>query len=228
MIQINLLPDVKREYLNSQQTKHVVIIGAVASSVFALAIVTMLFVYVRILQPQHRANLQKDIDKSLRELKSDNNAVKVVTVQGALEQLPALQDKKMMSSYLFNYFNSFTPQGVTYNDVKFDSAAGTLVLTGTTSSYERANTLANNLKSAKFTYTDNDAEQTITPFSSIVFNGLSRQETSQNNQGVGFELALQIDPMLFSQSIKNPKLTVNSSSEQLLLPDAKPFEGGAQ
>jgi hypothetical protein len=224
MIQVNLLPDVKREYLHAQQMKHTFTVLSILASMAALAVLGLLFAYVQIVQPRHRANLQKDIDASTNELKGKNDAVEIVTVQGVLEQIPALQDKKLITSNIFSYLSSFTPKDVAYGEIKLDFSANTAVFTGQTTTLERANVLANNLKSATFTYKDGDASQSLKPFSSIVFSSLGKTEQADNGKDVGFQITLQFDPVLFSQKIKDPKITVNASSEELALPTTKPFE----
>jgi hypothetical protein len=37
-----------------------------------------------------------------------------------------------------------------------------------------------------------------------------------------------VEPTIFDQSIKEGKISVNASSEELLLPSDKPFEGGVE
>lgn len=228
MIEINLLPSVKREYLKAQQMKHAVIVGAGLLSILSLVILAILWSYVNVVQPQHQKNLEKDINSGVAELKSKDNAVKIVTVQGALEQLPGLQDKKQLTSGLFTYLNDFTPKSVSYSNIKLDLSQNSLVLQGGATNFEQANVLANNLKGATFTYKQDDSVQTAKPFSGVVFDGLSKSEQSQDGRNVSFQLTLTFDPVIFSQAIKDGTVSVNASSEELLLQTDKPFTGGAQ
>lgn len=223
MIQINLLPDIKRDYLRAQQMKHMFVVTAVIVSIIALGSLALLFTYVRVIQPRHRANIQKDVDNGIVELQKKQNAVKIVTVQGVLEQIPTLQDKKLITSSLFSYLSSFTPKDVTYNEVKLDLEANTITLSGKTTILERANVLANNLKSATFTYKQGESNNKIQPFKGVVFASLGKTEQSENGKSVGFLINFQVDPFIFSQSISDQKITVNASSEELLLPSTKPF-----
>lgn len=225
MIQVNLLPDIKLSYLKAQQTKHLVIVVAALASLVSVAVLAILFLYVQIVQPRHRANLQRDIDSGLSELKNKENGVKIVTVQGVLEQIPGLQDKKVLTSTLFSYLTSFTPNAVSYNEVKLDIPNSTLSLTGQASTLEQTNELANNLKSANFTYTQNEAQQKLRPFSRIVFASLGKSEQTTTDKTVSFQLTLTFDPIMFSEGITSPSLTVDAASEKLLLPSAQPFEG---
>lgn len=233
MIQVNLLPDVKREYLRAQQVKHMFTIISILAAITALSLLILLFVYVQVVQPRHRANLQKDIDSGITELKNKQDAVKIVTVQGVLEQIPGLEDKKLITSKLFDYLVEFTPRDVSYSEIKLDLATNTLALTGQTTTLERANVLANNLKSAEFSYKQGDTTQKIKPFSNIVFNNLGKTSQTEDNKNVSFQISFQLDPVMFNQKTTDGKITVNASSEELLLPTSQPFSetavpGGAQ
>lgn len=224
MIQINLLPDVKKEYLHSRQVKHAVLVGSVLITALAVTLLILMFAYVQVVQPQHRKNVQHDIDGAVSKLKSKPNAVKIVTVQGALEQLSGLEDQKTITSRLFDYLKDFTPRNISYTQVTLDLAGNTLNVTGTTSDYEETNVLANNLKSAKFTYKGGDSTQTIQPFSAVVFQSLSRaDQTNSSGPAVSFQLSFTFDPILFQQSTTAPSLSVNASSDQLLLPSDPVF-----
>jgi len=218
MIQINLLPDVKREYLKSQQQKHLFIIASVIVSLIAISGLVLLFLYVQVIQPRHRANLQKDIDSGIQTLKNTKDAVKIVTVQGVLEQIPALQDTKMITSNIFGYLTDFTPQNVSYSEVRLDLTSSTLSLSGETTTLEQTNVLANNLKSASFVYTQSEKQQSLQPFSEIVFGSLGKTSDSTNGKGVTFQIDMKINPQIFKQDVKKGKINVNGSSEQLLLP----------
>ncbi len=50
MIQLNLLPDVKKEYLKSQKTKALVISASIIVTISAVAISVLLFLYVLLVQ----------------------------------------------------------------------------------------------------------------------------------------------------------------------------------
>lgn len=224
MIQINLLPDVKQEYLRTQQTKHAVIVAAALISAIVLGVTVLFFVYVQVVQPQYQKVVQNDIDKSIQELKAKPDAQRLVTVQGVLEQIPALKDQQQVISRTFDYVKGFTPRSVAYTRVGLALDTTTISLSGGTVSYEQAHVLANNLKSAKMIYRQNDAEQTINPYTNIVFNSLSKAENATDGRPVTFEITFQFNPILFDPKISDQKITVNASSEDLLLPSAQPFD----
>lgn len=224
MIQINLLPDVKREFLKAQQMKRMFIVVSLIITVAAVAGLVILFVFVRFGQPRHVKNLQSDIDQSVSQLKQTKDAVKIVTVQGVLEQIPGLQDKEAATSRTFGYITSFTPQGVSYSEVKLDLSENIITLSGQSDSLEQANVLANNLKSAKFVYKKDSQKQTSIPFKSVVFSSLGKiDQATDDGKNVTFELSFSFEPTLFDESVKEPAIAVNGASEPLLLPTDKPF-----
>jgi len=232
MIQVNLLPSVKQEYLKSQQTKQLFIAGSLIASLSALVILGLLFGYVQVVQPQHRANLQKDIDSGIKTLKANKDGVKVVTVENALKQLPGLEDKKPLTSRFFGYLTGVTPKGISYSEVNVDYSTSTVNLNGTASTYEQANALANNLKNAKLSYTMNDQTTTVTPFSNVVFQGLSKGEQVDTGKPVALQVTFSFGAILFNQAATNLKLQVDSAAQLLGSgSDAQPFgttSGGAQ
>lgn len=229
MVQINLLPDVKSEYLHARQQKHTFVVAAILVSVISMVILALVYMYVQIVQPRHMVNLQNDIDSNVSKAKQIPNAVEMVTVQGALTSLPGLEDNKQLTSRLFGLITSFTPVNVAYNEITLDTTANTLSLRGSTTDYEQANVLANNLKSAELTYVQNDAKSTLKPFTQVVFTNLGKAEQSQDVNSVSFQVDMQYDSTLFNQVISKPQLSVKADSKDLLIPSDKPFgEGGGQ
>lgn len=224
MIQVNLLPDVKQEFIKAQQLKHTVLVGAILISVAVAALTILFFAYVQVVQPRIQQSVQKDIDEGIQALKQKPNAQRIVTVQGVLEQIPALKDKQLVTSRTFEYLQQFTPRSVKYSRVNLNHETNTFILSGSTVSYESAHVLANNLKSAQFTYKQAENEQTIKPFSGVVFSNLGKSESSTGDNTVSFELTFQFDPLLFSPGISKQSIKVNASSEQMLLPEEKPFD----
>ena len=223
MIQINLLPEVKQEYLKAQQMKHIVLVSSILTTLIIVTLTVLFFVYVSVIQPQYQIAVQKDIDSSLNDLKQKSDAQRIVTVQGVLEQIPGLKDKQLVTSRIFDYLKQFTPRNVTYSRVNVNLETGTLTLTGSSNSYEDAQVLANNLKSAQFSYYQNDSQQTLKPFSEIIFSSLSKSESNKDGKAVSFEITFKFDSSLFTPGISKQTIKVNASSEKLLLPETKPF-----
>lgn len=224
MVQINLLPDIKKQYIKSQQIKHTVIVASVLISVVAFTIAALLFAYVRIVQPQHRANLQTDIDAAVSRQKEFPDAAKLVTIQNALKQIGQLQNSRSITSRSFAYVASVTPLDITYRSINYDSVSGLMTLTGTAKDTDITNELANNIKSATYTYQENNQEVTGKPFTSSRFS--SPISKSEEDGTVAFTMEIGIAPELFAENRSGIEIHVDASSEKLLMKfDEKNNEG---
>jgi hypothetical protein len=73
------------------------------------------------------------------------------------------------------------------------------------------------------TYRQGDSEQKINPYTNIVFNSLNKADGVSDGRPVTFDITFQFNPILFDPTISDQKVTVNASSEELLLPSAQPF-----
>lgn len=149
MIQLNLLPDVKLEYIKARQKKRLVVSVASVASIAFLAIMLLLLFYVKVVQNEHLNNLNKDITAKTKELKEKPDLEKILTIQNQLNSLPGLHDNKVISSRLFDYLTQLTPSEATISDVTIDfggsassgnAAAASNTTTGATGS-EGAQTL---------------------------------------------------------------------------------------
>lgn len=70
MIQFNLLPDVKLQYIKARRSKQLVMLISVAVAATALALLVLLFINVK-LQSHHIDNLTKDIKTDTATLKKN-------------------------------------------------------------------------------------------------------------------------------------------------------------
>ena len=92
MIQFNLLPDVKIKYIKTQRTKRMVILVSLLVSAASLALVTIMFVSVQVIQKKSLNDLSKDIVAETKQLQDVQDLDKILTIQNQLTALPALHD----------------------------------------------------------------------------------------------------------------------------------------
>lgn len=155
MIQLNLLPDLKKDFIKAQKTKGLVITGAIFTTIGAVGLSALLFVYVTFLQ-QLQINLATDdIKRKETELKSITDVDKYLTVQGQLAALPDLHNGKGSYDRLFtflNVINPSAPNNVNLSNVQLDAAARSMTMTGTTGNFETLNVFVDTLKNAEITY----------------------------------------------------------------------------
>ena len=130
MIQFNLLPDVKLDYIKAQRSRRFVLSTSIIVSLAAVALLVLLLT-VDGLQKKHLSDLNHDIASETTTLQKKPNLNKILTVQNQLESLTALHNAKPAASQLFNYLNVVTPATVSITTLNVDFTQDAINITGT-------------------------------------------------------------------------------------------------
>ncbi|MGH7196143.1 MAG: PilN domain-containing protein [Candidatus Saccharimonadales bacterium] len=155
MIQLNLLPDLKKEYLKSQKTKAVVISTSIFVTLAALGLSVVLFIYVTFLQQIQIALATDEIKREAATLKEVPDLQKYLTVQNQLQSLPNLHNEKGMNSRLFSFLNVLNPSppnNVHLSSLQVLTADKSIVFAGSTATFETFNVFVDTLKNAEVSY----------------------------------------------------------------------------
>lgn len=198
MVQLNLLPDVKLEFIRTQKRKRTVIGVAIIASAASLFIFFALLSFVRVAQPAHMKALDKDIDAAVVQLKENQELDKILTVQNQLASLPALHDDKKISSRLLTYLTQLTPNQATISDVTLDFEANTLSLKGNADALRTVNKFTDTLKFTDYKV-EGEAPAQGKAFSNVV---LSSFNVGTDNK-VSYEITLNFEPAIFANSAPN-------------------------
>lgn len=194
MIQFNLLPDVKIEYVRAQRTKRLVIGTSVIATLSTFALFLLLLVAVQGVQKQNLKNLNSDIKKYSEQLKGTPDLNKILTIQNQLGELNGLHDKKIVASRIFDVMQQTTPVEVTISDHTVDFTAGTMSITGAAPSLDRVNTFVDTLKFTKVVRNDNSRSNA---FTSVVLAQFGRDD-----KGSTYTITLNFHPAIFAISEK--------------------------
>jgi hypothetical protein len=155
MIQLNLLPDLKKEFINAQKAKGAVISMSILVTLGALGLSALLFVYVTFVQ-QLQINLaSENIKRELQELKNVQDVDKYLTIQNQLKSLPDLHSTKGINSRLFSFLgvlNPSAPNNVNLSSLQMVNPDKSIIFTGTTANFETLNVFVDTLKNAQVTY----------------------------------------------------------------------------
>lgn len=198
MIQFNLLPDVKIEFVKAQRTKRLVMGSAMIATATTFVIFLLLFLTVQGIQKKSISDLNADIKKNSDELKNTPDLNKILTIQSQLASLSDLHDQKIVASRMFNMMQQVTPIDVTISEHDVDFTANTMTITGETLTLDRVNTFIDTLKFAKFS---SGGEQK-SAFTNVVLSQFGRNET-----GTTYTITLSFDQDLFKVD-QNPTLVV--------------------
>jgi Tfp pilus assembly protein PilN len=191
MIQFNLLPDIKIQYLKAKRQEHAVILGATVAIIASVTVFVLLLVVVHGLQKKNLRDLGADIASASQELKNTPELTKILTVQNQLTSLPDLHSKKAVSSRLFNYLSQTTPTDVSIAKLDIDMTANTLHISGTATGLNVVNQYTDTLKFTKYTTKENKDQ--VNAFSNVVLTGFTR-----DNKSATYDITLGFDPLIFS------------------------------
>lgn len=211
MVQLNLLPDVKKEFLKSQRMKRNIISFSIIAAIVVGLLVLLLALYVHGAQRIARSQLQKDIDKSSKELQSQKDISKILTVQGALAVLPALHEQKYINSRFFDYLKVLVPNDASLSKVDLSNTGTTLKITGRSADYKTLNIFADTLKRAQFSYGPKDQREVIAPFSNVTIAS-ANTASGANAKGIDFTIDLQFNALIFAATTKDPSMSVPNTT----------------
>ena len=202
MIQFNLLPAVKVDYIKARRMKRLVIFGSAGAIAASLVILFILFSIVFIGQNIRLKNLDKSIKKETADIKGRPDINKVLTIQNQLTSIDALHVAKPETGRLFTYVTQVVPSKVTIQSYSLNFAEPNMVFTGQAPTLEEVNKFVDTLK---FTTISKNAEDTSNAkaFSQVVLSTFSR-----DIKGVTFTISLVYDPSIFASEEKDLKLVI--------------------
>jgi Tfp pilus assembly protein PilN len=209
MIQVNLIPDVKAEFLKAQRTKRFVMgIAFIVSATF-IALVVAMTLYVNVTQKTHSNNLTKDIAELSAQYQSSEDIAKIITIQKQLLALPELHENKPLISRVVTYLAVLTPEDVEFRSFDMSFENNQIIISGNGKTVPDVNVFANSIKNAIYTV-GKDKENKLTPFNNVVLNTISSSE-----DGAVFELIFEFEPDIFTNgedvTLTVPKIDSTSS-----------------
>lgn len=188
MIQFNLLPDLKLQFVKAQRMKRLVTLVSIAVSAVSIFALIIMFSVVNVVQRKSLNDLNSDISQYSNQLNSVQDLDKILTVQNQLKTLPTLHDKKVVASRLFTYMNQLTPARASINSLNVNFVENTMTISGQAPSLDVVNTYIDTLKSTTYKAGDTDTKA----FKSVVLSAFSRTENAS------YTITASFDPAIFS------------------------------
>jgi hypothetical protein len=203
MIQLNLLPDVKLEYIHAQRQRRLVISIALLVTAVSLALLALLLA-ANALQKKHINDLSRDINTSSQKLKSQPQIGRILTVQNQLGSLTALHDGKPAVPRLFDFLNQVTPSAVSLSTLTADFTGQTMTITGSADALSSVNRYVDTLK-----FTNYKAEEgsDTKAFNNVVLTSFSLSSGGSGGQPASYTITMAYDKTIFDTT-RAVKLTV--------------------
>ena len=192
MIQFNLLPDIKVQYLKARRQKRIFMLTSTVVTIATVVIIIMLVSFVFGVQKKSIGDLNKDIDSKGSELRSTPELDKILTVQNQLKVLPGVHDNKPVASRLFGYISQVTPSDASIARINVDFVENLITISGSAGNLEIVNVFTDTLKFTNYT-TDSNKEDERPAFSEVVLSNFGR-----DNKIATYTITAKFDPVIFS------------------------------
>ena len=213
MIQFNLLPEIKIQYIHARRQKHLVLLVSGLTIAASLVAIVTLVSIVFVIQKKSVADLNRDITAASKELKDTPNLTKMLTVQNQLGVLPQLHDQKAVASRLFGYITQSTPVEASISRLNVDFVTQSMTMSGSANTLETVNRFTDTLKFTTY-HTEGEPKTEQPAFSNVVLTSFGR-----DSKGASYTITFSFDPIIFSEAeevtltVPN-KITTRSQTEQ--------------
>jgi hypothetical protein len=228
MIQLNLLPDLKKEFIKAQKNKSLVISSSILVTLGALGLSGLLFVYVTFAQQVQIGLITQDINKKAKELSEIPSINKYLTIQNQLASIGQLHNDKGIYSRLFEFFsvlNPNAPNNVNLTGAQLTTTDKSIMFNGSTATFESLNIFVDTLKNAQVSYkSPGSTEATKENMFDQVFVQNSGLGRSSDKQIVAFTVRAVYKDSVFSAlntevQVEVPAITTTPSATQAPVPE---------
>ena len=216
MIEINLLPNVKRELLKTRAMRNRVIsISFLVGGASIAAVVVLALIFgSQIAAEAVQGGIIKDRSDKLMAVEDLN---KVVTIQHQLTKINEQHSGKKINSRIFDVVtavNPVAPNNVSFSDIKVNPESKTITLEGSAvNGYSALETLKKTILNTKVQTTDGDKSSEVSLTKEIKDGDTSFGENSEGKKVLQFSFSFE-----YAEELLAP---VNNGTVSVLTPTGK-------
>jgi hypothetical protein len=216
MIEVNLLPDVKQEFIRAKRVRASVVSIAILISMAAVGIVVLLSLYVFGVQNFRNQQADTSITEQSKKLAAVEDINNTLTIQNQLSVVSKLHDEKYISSRFFSVLaaiNPPAPNNVVVSKVVVDTENKTISIEGQAANgYPAFETFRKTIEATKLTY-QNDENVSSAALASNIVEGERSYGNDENGQKVlRFSLTFNYTEELFNRSLQQAAVNGPSRS----------------
>jgi len=209
MIQVNLIPDIKRELLRAQQMRRTAISISILAGLAAGGVVVALAVVLGI-QAVHENLARASIDSKHDKLVAIDNIDNVLTIQSQLKTIESQQTSRSMSSRLFDVLGAINPpapDNVQFSSVKLDPVNHVVTIEGTAQNgYAATETFRKTILNIKVESGSGSDVRTTPITDEVTIGETSYGQGADGTNVLRFSLSFTYPEVLFNNSLKNIKI----------------------
>lgn len=201
MVQLNLLPDVKLEYIKTKKTKRMVIGVSLMIIGASVGLFILMFSFVNFAQKSHISKIDKDTEKYVNEIKGTSGVNEVLTIQNQLAVLDPKHQEKPATERILPYLEQ-VKAGASLTTINVNFQDNTMQIAGKTSNLDLVNKIVDSMKFATYipkseAGSENSEDLKVSPYTDVVLESYSvDEETGQ----ASFEISLKFDPKIFNNT----------------------------
>lgn len=216
MIEINLLPNVKRELLKTRVMRNRVISISflVGGASIAAVVVLALILGSQIAAEAVQSGVIKDRNDKLMAVEDLN---KIVTIQHQLTKINEQHSGKKLNSRIFDVVtavNPVAPNNVSFSDIKVNPGSKTITLEGSAiNGYSALETLKKTILNTKVQTTDGDKSSEVSLTKEIKDGDTSFGENSEGKKVLQFSFSFE-----YAEELLAP---ANNGTVSVLTPTGK-------
>lgn len=241
MIELNLLPDIKQEFVAARRQKRVVVVTMVLTSIVSVGVVVLLGFYAFVGQNVRQALANEAIKSKSKELKAKKDIVRDLTIQNQLSSITQLHEQKPVYERLFDYLkilNPETPNNISISKVTItptEDGDNALLIEASAKDYQAITVFKDTLENAQLEYVDPEEDdkqtQKIKLFSSVVISDTGIGKDSSGKQVASFKATLLYEANAFAWNVTNssvrvPNKKTNQSASNVFADAPVKQEGG--
>ncbi|RTL03095.1 MAG: hypothetical protein EKK57_00375 [Proteobacteria bacterium] len=213
MIEINLLPAVKQDFIRAKRLKRIITSVSILVTIVALGLLGLAATVVYAIQPVTSSFLDKAIDEDLAKLNQDKNLTRNLTIQNQLSSITQLHEQKGNVVNIFEYLkalNPAAPNNLTISKMQLDPSTTTMNIEASAADFSRLAIIKDTFNAAVFSYAkpkddgggfDKVKDEKV--FSEVSITDPSLSNDSDGKSVVSFKMALTYNPLLFDWTLKN-------------------------
>ena len=165
MIQINLLPDLKQQFLKMRRYRQIMSIVTGVVGVVCFVMIGYLYVKTNVWQKNQKAKLEASVQTEVAKIGSDSDLNTILGIQHKLNSLQTLYDFKVPTMRAEDIVKLLLQDSYDQvNNYSFDFEEGTFQISGNSKSYEETQIIVNRFANALVCFGEVDSETNVAAF----------------------------------------------------------------
>jgi hypothetical protein len=229
MIEINLIPDVKQEYLKTQSLRAKVTSVSILISLAALGAIAFLAAYMGT-QAVREAIVDKSVQDEYSKLVKDNPDLdNIVTIQNQLANISSLNDNKQITSRILEVLSAINPEApndVKMTSVNLDPTKQMLSIEATAKNgFQAADIFKKTILNTNVTYTADSKDVTVPLTDTVDLGEVSFGTDAAGAKVLRFKLSFEYAGKLLSNQVESVKIVtptgkIDVTDSKIYVPDS--------